>query len=188
MAFGGRGRIKTSEGSISLVQLIILTLLNQQPTHGYGVMQGLEGRLGRWRLKSGTVYPALHSLRDRKFISEEKVQQEDRPDAIEYKLTPKGKKILREGLHSLGDEFQVQDHFWRFLGTSLKGEAQDALLEWSTREPTPFGFVALRRHCQPGHCGPRHLEYLKRYREYLERELKWVAQRLEDLKSSNEPE
>lgn len=186
MAFCGRGRIKTSEGSISIVQLIILTILNQNPTHGYGVLDQLKGQLGGWQLKSGTVYPALHSLRDRGFVSEEKVPQEDRPDAIEYKLTPAGKKILRAGLHSLRDEAQVQDHFWRFMGTSLNGETREALFARPPKGPPPFGIIAMRRHCQPTQCGPHHLEFLKRYREHLEHELKWVAQRLKELKRSKE--
>jgi PadR family transcriptional regulator PadR len=184
MAFCGRGRIKTSEGSISIVQLIILTILNQQPTHGYGVLHRLKGQLGGWQLKSGTVYPALHSLRDRGFVSEEKVPQDDRPDAIEYKLTSAGKKVLREGLHSLPGEAQVQEHFWRFMGTSLNNDVQEVLFAGPPEGPPPFGLIAMRRHCRPGQCGPHHLEFLKRYREHLEHELKWVTQRLKDLKSS----
>jgi DNA-binding PadR family transcriptional regulator len=190
MAFCGRGRIKImqsdgKEVNLSIVQLILLTILNQQPTHGYGVLDRLKNQLGGWQLKSGTVYPALHRLRDEGFISEEKVPQEDRPDAIEYKLTPAGKKILRAGLHRLRDEARVQDHFWRFMGTSLNGEIHDKLFAGPLKGPPPFGIIAMRRHCRPGHCGPGQLEFLKQYREHLERELNWVAQRLKDLKSSD---
>ncbi len=190
MAFCGRGRINTSEGNISPVQLIILALLNRGPAHGYRVLQGLQGKLGGWRLKSGTIYPALHRMAEKDLISSAHVPQEDRPDAVEYKLTPKGKKVLREVLRNLQSEFKVQDHFWRFLGASMNGEAQDDLLEWSMREQSPTAFMAIKMQCDctPGECTPRHLRFLKRYREYLELELKWVEQRLTDLKSSDKSE
>lgn len=190
MAFCGSGRIATSEGNISQVHLIILALLNRGPAHGYRVLQGLQGKLGGWRLKSGTVYPALHRLAEKDLITSKRVLQEDRPDAVQYQMTPKGKKVLREALHNLRSEFTVQDHFWRFLGTSMNGEAQDDLLEWSSREHNPMAFVAMKMQCdcEPEQCTPRHLQILMRYREYLERELQWVEKRLTNLKSSDKSE
>jgi DNA-binding PadR family transcriptional regulator len=189
MAFCGRGRINTSEGNISQVELILLALLNRGPAHGYRALQGLKGQLGGWRLKSGTVYPALHRMAERGLVSSERVSHPDRPDAVEYELTSTGKKVLSEALRNLRSEFKVQDHFWRFLGTSMNGKAQDDLLEWSMREQSPAAFMAIKMQCdcEPGHCTPRHLQFLKQYREYLERELQWVETKLTDLKSSDEP-
>ena len=189
MAFCGRGRINTSKGSISQVELILLALLNRGPAHGYRVLQGLKGQLGGWRLKSGTVYPALHRMTEKELISSERVSHPDRPNTVEYRLTPTGKKILGEAIRNLRSEFKVQDHFWRFLGTSMNGKTQDDLLEWSMREQSPAAFMAIKTQCdcEPGHCTPRHLQFLKQYREYLERELKWVEKKLTDLKSSDKP-
>lgn len=190
MAFCGSGRIDTSEGSISQVQLILLALLNRGPAHGYRVLQGLQGKLGGWRLKSGTIYPALHRLAEKGLISSNRVPHEDRPDAVEYQLTPKGQKVLREAFGNLRSGFKVQDHFWRFLGASMNGEVQDDFIEWSKREQSPMAFMAMKMQCDcaPGHCTPRHLRFFKEYRKYLERELKWVEQRLDELKSSDESE
>jgi DNA-binding PadR family transcriptional regulator len=190
MAFCGTGRIKTSEGSISTVQLIILALLKRGPAHGYRILRGLQGKLGGWRLKSGTVYPALHRLAEKELISSQRVPQDDRPDAVEYSVTPKGKKVLREAFGNLRSEFKVQDHFWRFLGTSMNGKAQDEMLEWSARERSPVAFMAMKMQCdcEPGQCHPRHLRFFKKYRKYLEQELEWVEQRLTELKSSDESE
>ncbi len=190
MAFCGRRHINTSEGRISQVEFIILAFLNRGPTHGYGVLQGLQGKLGSWRLKSGTVYPALHRMAEKGLVSSKRVTQIDRPDAVEYKLTPKGKKMLREAFHNLRSEFQVQDHFWRFLGTSMNSEVQDDLLDWSMREQSPIAIMVMKMQSdfKTGHCSPRHLRFLKQYRKHLERELKWVEQRLTDLKSSDKSE
>jgi PadR family transcriptional regulator PadR len=190
MAFCGSGRIDTSEGSISQVQLILLALLNRGPAHGYRVLRGLQGKLCGWRLKSGTVYPALHRMAEKGLISSNRVPHEDRPDTVEYHLTSKGKKVLREAFGNLRSGFKVQDHFWRFLGTSMNGEVQDELIEWSMREQNPMAFMAMKMQCDcaPGHCTPRHIRFFKEYRKYLERELKWVEQRLDELKSSDESE
>lgn len=72
----------------------------------------------------------------------------------------------------------------------MNGKAQDELLDWSVREQSPAAFMAMKIQCdcEPGHCTPRHLLFMKRYREYLERELKWVEKRLTELKSSDELE
>ena len=128
-------------------------------------------------------------MAEKGLISSERVSHPDRPDSVEYSLTPAGKKTLSEAISNLRSEFKVQDHFWRFLGTSMNGKAQDDLLEWSMREQSPAAFMAIKMQCdcEPGHCTPRHLQFLKQYREYLERELKWVEEKLTDLKSSDKP-
>lgn len=72
----------------------------------------------------------------------------------------------------------------------MNGEVQDDFIEWSKREQSPMAFMAMKMQCDcaPGHCTPRHLRFFKEYRKYLERELKWVEQRLDELKSSDKSE
>ncbi len=184
MAF--TGRIKTSKATLSPVQLMLLALLNDGPTHGYSILQRLRQRIGGWPLKSGTVYPALHRLAEQDLIVGEKVFQEERPDAVQYQLTEKGKLVLKEAFESLGSELHRQDSIWRFLGAAVNGEAATGLFRASMRRQSPMGFVVMKRHCE-GRChGPVHLEFLKRYKTYLERELEWVDKRLASLKDSEE--
>jgi DNA-binding PadR family transcriptional regulator len=150
------------------------------------IIQGLRENLEGWSIKSGTVYPALHRLVELELIVGEEVEQDDRPDAIEYKLTPKGKKVLREALHGLGSEFRVQDSFWRFLGATAPHDVTDSILQWSVRERSPMGFAFMKCQCGGPHegCKPKHLNFLKEYREYLQQELEWVESQLSHMKRS----
>lgn len=186
MAFHARSSFHTDSVKLSPVHLLILSLLKQKPAHGYMIIQGLRENLDGWTLKSGTVYPALHRLVSLDLIVGEEVEQDDRPDAIEYSLTEKGEEILNEALHGLGSEFRVQDSFWRFLGASAPRDVRKSLLQWTVREKSPMGFAFMKRQCDGPHegCKPIHLDFLKKYREYLQQELDWVDSRLTTLKNS----
>jgi DNA-binding PadR family transcriptional regulator len=142
----------------------------------------LRENLGGWELKSGTVYPALRRLEETGFIAGKEVPQDERPDAVEYKLTPKGKRVLKAIFHGLGKEMHVQDNLWRFLSTIANGDSTARLLDWTTRERSPMGFSFLKRQCESDHCAPVHLDFLKQYRTYLQQELDWVSERLKELK------
>ncbi len=184
MAF--TGKIKTSEATISPVQLLLLALLNQGPDHGYSILQRLRQRIGGWHLKSGTVYPALRRLAEQDLIVGETVSQEERPDAVQYQLTEKGKLVLKEAFEGLGSEIHRQDSIWQFLGTAVNGDVATCLFRASMRRPSPMGFFVMKRHCEGGCHGPVELEFLQRYKTYLERELEWVEKRLAAMKDSED--
>ncbi len=185
MAFSGKGRIRTKVATISPVQFIILAQLNKEPAHGYMILQSLRRILGGWVLKSGTIYPALHSLEEKGLIIGERVAQDDRPDAVQYQITTKGKQFLQEAFSDLGTEFRVQNNLLRFLCKSVNGKARSRLFDWTVREQNPIGFMAMKCHCEQDRCEPIHLDFLTEYREYLQRELGWVKKRLARLKDSN---
>ncbi len=45
------------------LDLLLLTILSEQPAHGYAVIEELRARSqGAFALPEGTVYPALHRL------------------------------------------------------------------------------------------------------------------------------
>lgn len=183
-----RGGIRTSEARLSPVHVLILALLKRKPAHGYMILQGLRERLEGWTIKSGTLYPALHRLVQLELIEGETIEQEERPDAVEYRLTPKGKRVLKEALRGLGLEIRVQDSIWRFLGATFNGEAEEVIMDWAVRERNPMAFVFMRRHCGSKCHGRGHQDFLLRYREYLTHELEWVKERLTELKSSKREE
>lgn len=57
-----------------LLREAILTLLAEQPMHGYQVMQELETRSGgRWRPSAGSVYPTLQQLEDERLVSVDEI-------------------------------------------------------------------------------------------------------------------
>jgi PadR family transcriptional regulator, regulatory protein PadR len=71
-----------------LLGFLILFLLSKKPMHGQEIANELEKRRGE-KPSPGTIYPALKSLRDAGFLSEEKEGK-----TITYSLTPRGKNAL----------------------------------------------------------------------------------------------
>jgi DNA-binding PadR family transcriptional regulator len=56
------------------VRPLILAALQQQPMHGYQVIQELESQSGgRWRPSAGSVYPTLQQLEDEGLVHSEEV-------------------------------------------------------------------------------------------------------------------
>lgn len=67
-----------------------------EPNHGYGIMQQVEELTkGRVTLGPGTLYGALNTLLEKKWISIYSQEDESRKKK-EYVLTPKGKEIVEE--------------------------------------------------------------------------------------------
>ena len=57
------------------VRAAILALLEEQPMHGYQVIQELESRSGgAWRVSPGSVYPTLQMLEDEGLIAGQEVE------------------------------------------------------------------------------------------------------------------
>lgn len=66
--FGGRSRVGRGD-----VRLAILQLLDEQPMHGYQIMQELTERsAGIWRPSPGSIYPTLQQLEDEGLIRSDK--------------------------------------------------------------------------------------------------------------------
>jgi DNA-binding PadR family transcriptional regulator len=66
----------------------ILSLLAEQPMHGYQVIQELETRTGgRWRPSAGSVYPTLQQLEDERLVA-----ADDIDGRRTYQLTDEGRK------------------------------------------------------------------------------------------------
>jgi PadR family transcriptional regulator PadR len=183
------GRRRPHRTRLSPVQLLILAILKQGPAHGYVILQKLEERLEGKKVKSGTIYPALHRLVEKELILGKHVAHVEGPDTVTYQLTPKGRKILSSELQNLDTEWSMQDKIWQFLGTTAGDRAAAPLLDWTVRERSPIGFAAMKHRCTcGGTCNEKHIDFLKQYRSYLKEELEWVNRRLEEMKSSESSE
>ena len=65
----GRGRRGGRMGRGD-VRAAILALLNEEPMHGYQLMQAITERTGgRWRPSPGAIYPAINQLEDEGLVS-----------------------------------------------------------------------------------------------------------------------
>ena len=71
----GRGRGPWSRARRGNVRAAILSVLAEEPMHGYQIMQRLEERSGgMWRPSPGSVYPTLQLLEDQGFVKGEEVE------------------------------------------------------------------------------------------------------------------
>ena len=82
-------------------ELLILSLLEQQPRHGYDIGKLIEARSGgALRFHVTTLYPLLSRLEERGMVQGKWVEKPDQRRRRYYSLTPQGRKTLarqREG-------------------------------------------------------------------------------------------
>ena len=80
-------------------RLIILSLLDEAPKHGYQLMKELGARLGElYQSSAGTVYPALKQLQKEGLI--ESLTREGR---YVYRLTKAGRKLVATEAQWIGE-------------------------------------------------------------------------------------
>lgn len=86
---GGRGARFFETGE---VRLAILSLLSEEPKHGYQLMKEMTERSGgMYKASAGSVYPTLQQLED-----EEMISCEPQGGRRIYSLTPAGKRELEK--------------------------------------------------------------------------------------------
>jgi len=75
--------------------LVLKTLENMGPLHGYGIARRIEQVSGELlHLNQGTIYPALLRLQQRRWITAKWGLSENNRRARYYSLTPAGSKQL----------------------------------------------------------------------------------------------
>jgi DNA-binding PadR family transcriptional regulator len=84
------------------VRLALLSLLEEEPRHGYELMKQLEERSGgMYRASAGTVYPTLAQLQD-----EGLVVSESEGGKRVYRLTDAGREELEHSAEAIEDIWQ----------------------------------------------------------------------------------
>ncbi|HUC55717.1 MAG TPA: PadR family transcriptional regulator [Candidatus Cybelea sp.] len=87
-----RERIELLQGTLDL--LILRTLL-LGPVHGHAIAKTIEFNSDEvLQVEQGSLYPALHRLIKREWISVQEGTSENNRRAKFYRLTPKGKRQL----------------------------------------------------------------------------------------------
>jgi PadR family transcriptional regulator PadR len=87
-----RERIELLQGTLDL--LILRTLL-LGPAHGHAIAKAIEFNSEEvLQVEQGSLYPALHRLIKRRWISFEEGISENNRRAKFYRLTPKGRRQL----------------------------------------------------------------------------------------------
>src|SRR5713226_6380667 len=78
-------------------ELLILSLVEDQPRHGYDLSKLIEARSGgTLRFHVASLYPLLYRLEKRGWIQGRWVEKPSQRRRRYYRLTPAGQKVLAE--------------------------------------------------------------------------------------------
>ena len=87
-----KGRIELLQGTLDL---LILRTLQLEPAHGHAIAKAIELKSDDvLQVEQGSLYPALHRLIKRGWISAEEGTSENNRRAKFYHLTAKGRRQL----------------------------------------------------------------------------------------------
>jgi PadR family transcriptional regulator, regulatory protein PadR len=85
-------RLELLQGTLDL---LILRTLSLRPMHGHAIVKAIQFRSDEvLQVEQGSLYPALHRLIRRGWISVEEGTSENNRKAKFYRLTPKGRRQL----------------------------------------------------------------------------------------------
>ena len=77
--------------------MLILSLLDDRPRHGYEIGKLIEARSGgRLTFALPTLYPTLLRLENRGWIRGRWVEKAGQRERCFYRLTPEGRRVLRQ--------------------------------------------------------------------------------------------
>ena len=89
--------VKKSNFKKGSVEMLILTLLNDQTMYGYQISQEISGRSGNIiNIPEGSLYPTLYKLLDEDFVADERRLVGKRMSRIYYSITEKGRERLQD--------------------------------------------------------------------------------------------
>jgi PadR family transcriptional regulator len=78
-------------------ELLILSLLDARPRHGYDLSKLIETRSGgQLKFHIDSLYPLLYRLEERRWIKGTWVEKPDERRRRIYKLTPEGRRVLAD--------------------------------------------------------------------------------------------
>ena len=88
---------KSTELLPGLLEMLILKAVSLGPLHGYGVLLRIHQISEKTlNITQGSLYPALYRLEHQGLIVSEWGESENKRKARYYRLTPAGRKRLRE--------------------------------------------------------------------------------------------
>ena len=107
-----------------ITKLALLYLIGEVPRYGYNIIKELEKRTaGYFRLRGGTIYPALQRLETNGLIKSGYRQTTKRQERRYYQITEKGQQFLAKRL----EEWEsFSSAVSRLVGTSSPGRSMSS--------------------------------------------------------------
>jgi DNA-binding PadR family transcriptional regulator len=91
-------------------KIFILSILMNGESYGYKILQAVKLLTdGQWVWSDGLIYPLLHKLEEKKYISSRWEQIENKRNRRYYSITEKGMEFL-----------EISTTEWKFVNASLQ--------------------------------------------------------------------
>jgi DNA-binding PadR family transcriptional regulator len=104
-----------------ITEIALLYLINEVQTYGYNIIKELEKRTtGYFKLKGGTLYPALQRLEIKGLVKSRRQRTTERQSRKYYQITEKGKQFL---VSMLADWQNFSTVVSMLMGVSNTGKA-----------------------------------------------------------------
>src|SRR4030065_756033 len=118
MCGGRHGSCHYSGGG--LIQLLILRILHEKPSHGYQIMEELEKITAeKYTPEPGAIYTMLRRMEERHLVTSEWEKKDAGADRRVYTITETGVKVLKEGLEMVKKRRQLMDSLIEFYDANF---------------------------------------------------------------------
>jgi DNA-binding PadR family transcriptional regulator len=119
------------------VRIALLSLLEEQASHGYELMKRLEERSGgMYKASAGSVYPVLQQLED-----EGLVRQVEQDGKKIYHLTESGAREVEAHRDDI-DAIWKRAHGWKDWGSTMGPETAEIWGSWGRLSKAAFAAAA----------------------------------------------
>ena len=109
-------------------ELALLGMLNLEPMSGYDLRHEIKESIGYfWQESYGQIYPALKRLHSRNLITKKKARQSKGPTRYVYRITAKGKAVLKEWLAAEPEPEPVRVELLLKLFFGVMGKPSDQI-------------------------------------------------------------
>ena len=99
------------------IRYLVLGLITRQPMSGYDIKRFLNSL--SWLVGTpsfGSLYPTLHTLREKNLVTVEVIPRQDKPPRKIYTITDAGKQVLREWMDQpITAEASLRDFVMRLI-------------------------------------------------------------------------
>lgn len=85
-----------------LMWLYVLNLLQERQMYAYEIRSEIRKKFG-WKPPMVTSYTVLYRLKRKGYVKTEWQQQRGKPPRKYYRITPKGRKLMRDAKRYLSD-------------------------------------------------------------------------------------
>ncbi len=109
-----------------LIQLLVLRLIYEKPSHGYQIMEGLEKiTANKYIPEPGAIYTMLRRMEERGVVTSEWEKKDAGADRRVYTITETGIKVLKEGIEMVKSRRQLMDSLVQFYDSQFNEKEKE---------------------------------------------------------------